>query len=221
MKKYSFLLFLFSFLMCSTLLKAQEDSDPKAKAILEKVRKKYEGYSNLEADFTLTMEVPGRSKEVQKGKMQQKGDKYHVNLDDQEVICDGKSTWIYLKKNKEVQVNDASASSDANSLSPKSLLKIYQNGNFAYNLNGTGNENGKSVQFIEVKPLDRNADYSKLRLAADKNNQITSLKVFNKDGSRYTLQLKKMNGSAKLNDTIFTFNAAQYPGVRVEDLRMN
>jgi outer membrane lipoprotein-sorting protein len=167
------------------------------------------------------MEVPGRSKETQKGKMQQKGDKYHVNLDDQEVICDGKSTWIYLKKNKEVQVNDASASSDANSLSPKSLLKIYQNGSFAYNLNGTGNENGKSVQFIEVKPLDRNADYSKLRLAADKNNQITSLKVFNKDGSRYSLQLKKMNTSAKLADALFTFNAAQYPGVRVEDLRMN
>ncbi|MEY4906265.1 MAG: hypothetical protein RLZZ292_4080, partial [Bacteroidota bacterium] len=116
MKKYSFLLFLFSFLMASTLLVAQEDSDPKAKAILEKVRKKYEGYSNMEAEFTLTMEVPGRSKETQKGKMQQKGDKYHVNLDDQEVICDGKSTWIYLKKNKEVQVNDASASSDANSL---------------------------------------------------------------------------------------------------------
>ena len=44
-----------------------EQNDPGAKKILDKIRKKYEGYKTLEAAFTLTIEVPGQAKEIQKG----------------------------------------------------------------------------------------------------------------------------------------------------------
>ena len=44
-----------------------EDSDPKAKEALGKMRKKYTAYDVLEADFSLEIEVPEQPKEVQKG----------------------------------------------------------------------------------------------------------------------------------------------------------
>ena len=36
-------------------LSASSDSDPKAKAILEKMRDKYEGYAAMEANFSLNI----------------------------------------------------------------------------------------------------------------------------------------------------------------------
>ena len=200
-----------------------EQTDPVAQELLEKVRKKYESYKTLEADFTLVIETPNRKKETQKGKMYQSGERYRVNLSEQEVICDGKSTYMYLKANKEVQINDAENGSDANSFSPKSMLKLYNQGNYICYNAGEGSENGKNVTFIEVKPSDRNAaQYSKFRVAVDKkSNQIVSMFTVNKDGSRFKLNISKFVSNKNISDSQFVFDKGKYPGVHVEDLRTN
>jgi outer membrane lipoprotein carrier protein len=199
-----------------------EQTDPVAQALLEKVRQKYEGFSTLEADFSLSIEVANRKKELQKGKMYQSGDRYRVNLADQEVISDGKSTYLYLKKNKEVQINDAESSSEANSFSPKAMLRMYSQGNFICYLAGNGEEAGKSVSFIEVKPMDRNSSpYSKCRIAVDKNNSVVSMFTANKDGSRFKLTISKLTTNKPVAESNFVFDKSKYPGVNVEDLRTN
>jgi outer membrane lipoprotein carrier protein len=200
-----------------------EQTDPAAQALLDQIRQKYEGYTNLEADFSLSIEMPNQKKEVQIGKMFQSGERYRVNLADQEVICDGKSTYLYLKKNKEVQINDAENSSAANSFSPKSMLRLYNQGNFICYSAGTGEEAGKAVSYIEVKPTDRtNSPYSKFRIAVDKkNNQIVSMFTSNRDGSRFKLTISKLLTNKTIADSKFNFNKANYPGVHVEDLRTN
>jgi outer membrane lipoprotein carrier protein len=200
-----------------------EQTDPEAQALLEKARQKYEAYTSIEADFSLSIEMPNRKKEVQKGKMYQSGDRYRVNLDEQEIICDGKSTYMYLKKNKEVQINDAESNSEANSLSPKAMLRMYNQGNYICYKTGDGDENGKKVTYIEVKPTDRNsAQYSKLRVGIDpKNNQITSMFTVNRDGSRFKLTIAKITTNKSISDSQFTFNKANYPNVHIEDLRTN
>lgn len=219
MKKITLLLS--SLLLCSLLL-AQEKSDASAKALLEKARKKYENYKSIEADFTLTIEPAEGKKEVQKGKMWQLGDKYRVLLELQEVICDGKSSWLYLKRNNEVQINDANTKGDANAFSPKGMMALYKSGNFIYYMGSSGTEAGKSVQYIEVKPLDKKLEYSKFKVAIQKgSNQIVSMKTFNKDGSRITLTINKLNTSKKIEAGKFVFDAAKYKGVHVEDLRTN
>lgn len=201
---------------------AQEKGDDAAKALIEKARKKYESYKTVEADFSLTIEPAEGKKEVQTGKMWQSGEKYHILLDEQEIICDGKSSWMYIKRNKEVQINDASANNDANSMSPQGLLKMYKSGNFVYFMGGTGKEGGKSVQYIEIKPTDKHVEYSKFRVAVNKaTNQIVSMKTFNKDGSRFTMLIKKLSTNKNIDKSKFAFNAAKYPGVHVEDLRTN
>ncbi len=200
-----------------------EQTDPAAQALLDKIRQKYEGYTNLEADFSLSIEMPNQKKEVQTGKMFQSGERYRVNLADQEVICDGKSTYLYLKKNKEVQINDAESSSAANSFSPKAMLRLYNQGNFICYSAGSGEEAGKQVTFIEVKPTDRNnSPYSKFRIAVDKkNDQIVSMFTVNRDGSRFKLSISKLLTSKAIPESKFNFDKANYPGVHVEDLRTN
>lgn len=228
MKKYIIFLLLFSLVTVSVSAQSKKakvtvegtESDPKAKSLLEKARKKYEGLKSLQADFQLTIELAERKPEIQKGTMYQKGDKYRVKLPSQDVTSDGKAVYLFLKKNNEIQINDVDTG-DANSLSPKALLKLYQQGNFRYYISGNAKENGKAVTQVEVVPNDRNVEYSKLRVSIDKVGQIVSLKSFNKDGSKYSLVMTSIKTNKDIKEDIFVFDKSKYPNAHIEDLRTN
>ena len=197
-----------------------EKNDPEAKKVLDKIRKKYEAFKNMEAGFSLTIEVPGQPKEVQKGSVSQEGDKFRLEMDQQIIVSDAKTTWVYLKKNNEVQINNAQPGSDNSFLTPKELLKRYQKGDFLYAITDKTTENGKVLTQIEFKPKDKNSEYSKLRLSVDeKAGTIQSIKAFGKDGSRYTFNINRLSTNKTLAATTFSFDAKKYPGVHVEDLR--
>jgi outer membrane lipoprotein-sorting protein len=199
----------------------KEENDPKAKAILDKVRKKYESYPSLEMEFSLTVEIPEQPKDVQRGKMMQKGSKYRLEMSGQTVICDGKSLWMVMPQNKEVQINHLpDAEEDDAILSPQSFFRIHEKGNLAYILSNEYSANGKIFQEIEFKPLDKFSDYAKLRLTVNKASaEFVELKGFGKDGSRYTLAPTRFTPNKVFAESVFLFNKAAYPGYHIEDLR--
>lgn len=223
--KKQFLLLLALFSSSVTLL-AQlptappETNDPAAKKVLDKIRKKYDAYKTLDAKFTLTIEVPGEPKQVQKGSIAQDGKKFRLEMNDQTVVSDGVTTWAYQKNLNEVQINKADPN-DANSLmSPKELLGRYQKGDFLYAITDKVTEAGKLLTLIEFKPKGKNSEYSKLRIAIDeKAGTIYSVKGFAKDGSRYTFVITSLAPNKALPAAQFVFDPKQYKGIRVEDLR--
>jgi outer membrane lipoprotein-sorting protein len=200
----------------------KSDSDPKAKVILDKLKKSLDSYSSVEMKFTLTLEFPKKTPEVQKGNLIQSGKKFLVKMDQQDVYCDGQSTWIHFKKNKQVQVTDFDESGSGGFLSPKQLLNMYQTGKFVYSITEERTEKGAAVADIEFKPLDAKSEFSKMRLTVNKTaNKVISLRVFSKDGSRYILSLDSIIPNQKYDPSTFVFNAKAFPGVRVEDLRID
>ncbi len=224
MKKLIFCLITL-FALCSASAQSPtappEKSDPQAKKVLDKIRKKYDAYKTLEAAFSLTIEMPQQPKEVQKGSIGQEGDKFRLEMDQQVIVNDSKTTWVYLKKNNEVQINTSAKGSDNTFLTPKELLSRYQKGDFIYAIVDKITEGGKVLTQIEFKPKDKKSEYSKLRLAIDeKAGTIQSVKAFNKDGSRYTFAITRFSPNKKFAADYFTFDPKKYPGVKVEDLRM-
>lgn len=204
-----------------TYLKSS-DSDPKAKKILDALKKEYNGYKAMEISFELILELKGQAPETQKGKLIQQGKKYFVSVSDQEVYCDGKTVWLHQKANKEVQINSFEEGPGADMMSPSEMLRMYESGQYAYAITGNATENGTKVTQIEFKPLDKNSEYSKIRLSvAENTNKATSIKVFSKDGSRYTLNVKSIVPNKTYAPEIFVFNAKQHPGVHIEDLRID
>ena len=202
-------------------LSSSADSDPKAKVILEKMRDKYEGYSSLEANFSINIKFPEEPAETQRINFMKKGTAYRVEMAGNTVISDGKTLWMILERNKEVQINNVPDPADDDViLSPASLFSLYEKDNFAYFLVGETTENGKVVQKIEFKPLDSDADYSKLRLTVAKgSNEFISAIAFGKDGSRYTVTADKITPNKSMASSLFTFNKADYADYYVEDLR--
>lgn len=198
-------------------------NDPKAKIILDEIKEKYESYKSLDVDFTLTIQFPEEDPEIQKGQISQQGDKYKLDLGNQSITSDGKSMWFHLKNRNEVQINDVDLEAeDDEMLSPQNLLRIYENNDFLYALVGEDIEDGKRVQKIEFKPLDDDSEYFKMRLTIDKKSgEINRIKTFSKDGSRYVLQIDKMVPNKDFPSDYFSFDESKFPGMHVEDLRMD
>ena len=73
MKKYITLLFSIGLIM-SSYAQIGEASDPLATKVLDKLKKKYDSFISMEADFTLEMKLSGQDTETQNGKIVQDGE---------------------------------------------------------------------------------------------------------------------------------------------------
>lgn len=197
-------------------------NDPAATKILDKLKAEYESYSSIKVDFELLLELPEAEPEVQKGSIGQKGDKYYLVMDDQEIYSDGQSIWLYLKDNEEVQLNNVEEDDEASMLSPKDMMRIYESDDFIYAITDEKSVNGVPCTQIEFKPVGSDSEYSKMRLLVDtKANKMKSLKVFSKDGSRYTLTVDHILPNESFQESDFVFDPEDYPGIHIEDLRID
>ncbi|MEO7174379.1 MAG: outer membrane lipoprotein carrier protein LolA [Saprospiraceae bacterium] len=195
-----------------------EKNDPQATALLEKLSKKYGPSSGKEFAFTMVTEFPGQAKETVQGKLIQQGNAYNLDMGNHKVIADGKTLWLIQDKAKEVQINDQKTG-PSKDLSPEKILTLYQSKDYLYAL--VPNTAG-TIKQIEFKPKAKNSDITKFRLEIDPvKNEFSSLKVFNRDGSKYTITIKSVKLNQKYQAQQFTFAAAAFPGYHVEDLRID
>lgn len=221
MKTYLTILLSFGLLM-SSYAQREEQSDPEATKILDKLKKKYDSFSSMEADFTLEMKLSGQETETQKGKIVQSGEMYYLSLDDQEIYNNGTYVWIHMKSNKEVQLSEADFDEEGEIMSPKDMLRVYESNEYIYAITDERTENGSKVTDIEFKPLDRDSEYIKMRISINrKDNMMKKIAIFARDGSRYTVNLDNIESNKTYDDKIFAFDKAAWPGVHVEDLRID
>jgi outer membrane lipoprotein-sorting protein len=195
-------------------------SEVKAKEILAEVSKKYRTYDVIKTEFSYTLENPqAKIKETQSGTLfvRSKVNKYKVILKGQELISDGKNQWTYLKADKEVQLSEVDNSSDA--LNPAKIFTIYEKGFKSVYTNDT-KLNGKTLQNIDLTPLDAKRSFFKVRLQIEKlSKQITNAVIFDKNGNKYTYTIKTFMPNVKVPESIFAFDSKLYPGVELVDLR--
>ncbi len=224
MRCFSFVVFLMIAVVSNgqnTYTKAS-DSDPKAKALLDKLKNSYDGYKSMDVKFELEIEIPNKLKETQKGSVLQAGSKFVAKMSDQEVYSDGKTTWLYFKKNKEVQIMDVDESVGGAVMSPKQMMTIYQSGDYVFSIVDERKVGTQTWVDIEFKPIKKRSEYTKIRLTIDKKaNKMVYLRVFSKDGSKYTLKINTLTPNVRYDASTFVFNPKAIPGLHVEDLRMD
>lgn len=226
MKKYT-LLFVLALI---SIGKTFAQKDAQAKAILDQVTQKYKTYDGIKTDFVFTLDNPQANiKETQTGTLiaKSKSNKFKVTIYGkavggkpavaQEIISDGKSQWTYLKKDNEVQVNDADKNGEG--LNPAQIFTMYEKG-YKYVYAGDQKLNGKACQVIDLSPVDAKKSIFKVRLFIDKvQKQIYSATLFDKNGNKYAYTLKTFAANAAIPDNTFSFDPKAHPGVEVVDLR--
>lgn len=199
-----------------------QDSDPEAVSLIKKVRTKYDAFKTVEADFRLDIAIPGNAVETQNGKIRRSGNKVRFQLGNQEGIINEKAAYMIQHANKSVMINDLPEPGELNGmLTPQTLFSFYEGDNFVLALQGEEAYEGRRLQVIELKPVDRdNSEFTKLRMLVDqRKNELVSIKAFSADGSNFTFHLGKTRGDVALAATTFTFDKKEFPNYHVEDLR--
>ena len=205
--------------MMTTGLMAQQD--PKAKEVLDKLSQTTKSFKTIQIEFSFTLENKKNNvNQTHEGVVALKGKSYRLHMPafSMEVFCDGKTTWSYLTEAKECNINGVEEEKEG-ALNPANIFTIYEKG-FNYTFVGDESLAGKSVQVLDLFPVDKSREVTRIRLYVDKaKSQIAKAQTFNKDGNTYTLVLKSMKTNAELADDYFKFDKAKYPGVEMNDMR--
>lgn len=196
-----------------------QQQDKKAKEVLEAVSNKITSLKSLKANFALHLtSANGKINDTKKGSFAMKGQKYRVALDGQEIICDNKSVWTWMKDLNEVQVN--SYNPNEQTLSPAKLFTNFYDKEYNYKYAGQRKFNGKDCDVIEMTPVSGSQQFSKIELAVDKATSIIAGgNVWEKNGNQYRYEISGFSPNANLSDSYFSFNEKEHPNVEVIDLR--
>jgi len=214
MKKVSLLCVL---VICAALQPVMAQADAKAKTVLDGMTKKVKSLKSLKANFVINI-TGGKVKDTKKGDISLKGDKYHLDLDGQEIICDNKTMWTYNKDAKEVQISNFNPSEQ--SVSPAKLLTGSYEKEYNYSYKGEKKEKGKTYDLVELTPKDNNSKVSKMELMVDKATSIVSSgNIWEKNGNKIQYTISNFTPDANVPDTYFAWDASSHPGVEAVDLR--
>ncbi|GAC1428411.1 MAG: hypothetical protein NVSMB7_05270 [Chitinophagaceae bacterium] len=204
------------------MAQAGVSNDPAAKKILDGVSAKFKKYKAVQLQFTLKVEdAKGKLQGSQKGTVYMKANKYRISMagkENKEIFSDGVTMWTYDKASNEVTITKFDPS--AKTITPQSLLTNFYDKDFLYKLNGEQKEGVRTLQEIEMTPIDKSKTFHKVYVYVDKAKQgIYSTKVLDKNGNKYTYTINSLNGSVPVNDQLFVFDKSKYPGVEEVDLR--
>jgi len=221
---------IYTLLFTATVTSAFAQKDAEAAAILNKMSAKYHAYTTIKSTFSFTIEdKQSQTTTSQNGVLivQAKTNKYHLtlfsseldkkNMIEEEIMSDGKSQWTYIKKDKEVQLNNVDKSGD--SFNPAQMFTMYEKG-YKYIYTGDENVAGRVCQIVDLTPEDDKKEFFKVRLTIDKlKKQICSALIFDKNGVNFNYVITSFTPNVMVPETTFSFDKKANPGVEVVDLR--
>jgi outer membrane lipoprotein-sorting protein len=205
---------LFSILLItlSTTLFAQ---DQLAKNVLDRLSATTKSHKNMTIGFDFIFENKKQNiNEKQKGIIVLQEEMFRLEMEEQIIINDGESQWIYLTDMNEVTIMEHDNEDQMMSLNK--LFTIYEEG-YKYSYVGAKSEKGKRLQIIDLFPKESGA-FMKINLEVDAaKNQLQKITILDKNGGAYTYLVTSFKSNT--NIAPFTFNATNYPGTEVIDLR--
>jgi outer membrane lipoprotein-sorting protein len=195
--------------------KGMGNSDPEAKKILDAVSAKFKTFSSVQSKFTLKIENASNKVIGNKsGSVYMKGTKYRITVAGQDIFSDGSNVWTVDPAAKEITLTKLDPSN--NTITPQKLFTNFYDKDFLYKLNS----DAKGIQEIELTPIDKSKLFHKVIVFINKaTKSISSTKIFEKAGNRYTYTVSAMNTNTAIPDATFIFNQKNYPGMELVDLR--
>lgn len=212
MRKIKIIALLLCFISFSGSVYAQ--GDKKSSAILEAMSAKYQKIKSFKAVFTYT---PDGGKSL-KGDATVKGTKFRLKMAGQEIYNDGKLMATYIKETNEVNLQDFDPTATGD-LDPTKIYSAYKKG-FKYAFLQEKKEGAEVFEVVELTSTNKGGQVDKVQIQVNKKDKsIGSWKIFQKNGQKVTYKVDQFQPDIAVADNFFTFNAKQYPGVEVVDLR--
>ena len=187
-----------------------------AESVFERLKEKYDAIESLRAEFSQTMTSSYMDDEAtSNGVLVIQGDRYRVETDGQTLVTDGKVTWVYMRSQNQVLINDHV--SDEQTFSINEFLFEYDE-NFNASDVETATLNGQRHFVLTLTPKKDDAFFTEATLSMrERDDLITQLRVVDVNGTTMLFNLENIQLNPTLQDNIFSFTPPQ--GTEVVDLR--
>lgn len=187
--------------------------DDKANDILKQLSENTRSYETMDVDFDFNfVNLSQDINEAQKGNIKIHKNKFRLNLNQQLIISDDSTQWIFLKESNELQIMEYDSEDDM--LSPNKLFTIYENG---YKSNYV--ETTESNHVIDLFPIESN-EFKNIQIQVDINKiQLKKIILFDKNGGSFSYVITRFETNNDLASELFKFNIEDYNDVEIIDLR--
>ena len=204
MKKIFFIAVAF---LSINLVNAQNSE--KAKALLDDVYNKVQGYDNIFVDFKYVLNNQEADiNDETRGDVTMQGDKYVANFFGAQQLYDGSKVYTIVPENEEVTIEDKSDGEDT--ITPSKMLTFYRQGH-TYKWDILQNVQGRKIQFIKLIPIDTNTEINSILLGIDaETKHIYKVIETGKNGTMTTITVNSFKTNQPLSKTLFTFDENKY-----------
>ncbi|MDR1332459.1 MAG: hypothetical protein LBK07_10205 [Tannerella sp.] len=201
-------------LTAATVVHAQ-----KAENILGKAAAAYEQSNGITASLAVSIRAEKQGgAESFEAVIEMKGDRFRLTTPDMRTWYDGKTLWMYSVRAGEVSISNPSGD-ELQTLNPMILLRGYEKGFKASYTGESTSDLGRMAD--DVKLVSKgNGDIEEVDLQIDRTTALpVRISALMNNGVRSVIRIAGMKTGVNQPETLFTFNAAEYPEALEVDLR--
>ncbi|HLU51475.1 MAG TPA: outer membrane lipoprotein carrier protein LolA [Flavobacteriaceae bacterium] len=204
-------------LFISTSVLVAQDAQ-KAKKLLSEVSEKVKSYDNIQIEFRYTLKnLKENVNQESRGEVILQGEKYLVELMGATQMYDGKKLYVIVPSDEEVTISSVNPD-DEDSITPSSMLRFYEKG-YTYKWDIVQNVQGRSIQYVELKPTDPKSDIKDILLGIDSQTKhIYKLIQRQKNGTEVTITIQSFKTNQPLPTNQFVFDQNRYKGYYINKL---
>jgi len=209
MKKIAFLL---TFLILSFNSFSQESA--KAKALLDEVAQKIEGYKNIYIEFNHRLDnTEADVHQETRGSVTLKGDLYNLNYMGTEQIFDGKKVYLIIHEDEEVIIQNPSRKKEE-TLTPSKMFSFYKTG-YTFKMDALKTIKGVKIQYVKLTPIDSNSEIKNVLVGIDANTKhIFDINEIGKNGTTTTLNIRTFKTNQPISENLFIFDRPKYRDIK-------
>ena len=166
--------------------------DEKAKEILDQLSINTKSYESIDVDFTFDfINISQEINEQQEGNIKISKNKFRLDLNQQIIISDDTTQWIYLKESNELQILEYDSQDDM--LSPNKLFTIYEKGYKTQYI-----EEKDKVHIIDLFPIE-SSEFKNIQLQIDVDKiQIKKIILNDKNGGSFSYSINRFSTNTEL-----------------------
>ncbi len=182
----------------------------KADDILKKLSTKIKSLNSFYVEFSASVKNTTTGlNESEIGRGWVKGNKFHASYGSNTIISNGVKYWIIEKETKSIYESDAS--NDDETMNPKKLMTIWETG-FKSDWDKQSKTNGKTVDVINLTPVNKKTEYKLITVYISKSNQLEKAVMITKDGTIMSYSVTKFTENPQVEDSYFILDRKKYPG---------
>ena len=187
--------------------------------LLGDLSEKAKTYTAYEIAYTSTLvDLKNDFELTQEGSVQIEGDRFHLDLGDYVIYCDGESVWTFEPEMNECYLDDMETMREEG-MDPSQLFTVWEE-DFRREWVGRAQIGDKDCAHVNLY-AGEDKPYHTLQLFIDDTAlEIVRIVMKGHEGSDVTYTVTSFSTSLEIKPGMFTFPAEKHPGVELIDNRI-